>query len=75
MDSEQTERPVSIEHNCDFIKLILARHTQNLKDLQSHMNKATKELDAAHNKYFGALFRSGSKQTFFSMQVKTHPCY
>jgi len=44
----------------------------NLKDLQSHMNKATNDLDSAHNKYFGALFRSGSKQTFFSMQVQRY---
>jgi len=44
----------------------------DLKDLQRHMDRATKDLDTMYNKYFGALFRSGSKQTYFSMQVQRY---
>jgi len=44
----------------------------NLTDLRKHTQKATAELDTSFNQYFGSLFRSGSKQSFFSMQVQRY---
>lgn len=44
----------------------------DITQLRRHTSKAQRALDKAYNKHFGALFRSGSKQTFFSMQVQRY---
>ncbi|ELR21531.1 5'-nucleotidase, partial [Acanthamoeba castellanii str. Neff] len=43
----------------------------DLSHLRKHTREATAELDKSFNKSFGSLFRSGSKQSFFSMQART----
>ncbi len=45
---------------------------QDLSHLRKHTREATAELDKSFNKSFGSLFRSGSKQSFFSMQARAH---
>jgi len=49
-----------------------ATEPPDLSQLRKHTQKATRDLDKAYNKYFGSLFRSGSKQSFFSMQVQRY---
>lgn len=44
----------------------------DLSHLRKHTREATAELDKSFNKSFGSLFRSGSKQSFFSMQVQRY---
>lgn len=36
------------------------------------MKAAQEELDQKYNKYFGSLFRSGSKQSHFAMNVERY---
>lgn len=45
---------------------------QDMRHLRKHTREATNELDKSFNQYFGSLFRSGSKQSFFSMQASQH---
>eukprot|EP01087_Luapelamoeba_hula_P008146 TRINITY_DN201_c0_g2_i1.p1 TRINITY_DN201_c0_g2~~TRINITY_DN201_c0_g2_i1.p1 ORF type:complete len:582 (-),score=105.90 TRINITY_DN201_c0_g2_i1:104-1849(-) len=49
-----------------------ATELPDLSVLRKHMRNASNGLDAVYNKYFGPLFRSGSKQTYFSMQVQRY---
>ncbi|KAL6047837.1 Cytosolic purine 5'-nucleotidase [Balamuthia mandrillaris] len=44
----------------------------DLTSLRKHTRKAMRDLDEAFNPFFGSLFRSGSKQSFFSMQVQRY---
>lgn len=41
----------------------------DLRDLRREITKTREEWNRVFNAYFGSLFRSGSKQSFFSMQV------
>jgi len=49
-----------------------ATEKPDLTDLLSKAKKASNELDAVYNKYFGSLFRSASKQSFFGMEVQRY---
>jgi len=44
----------------------------DLSHLRKHTREVSSDLDQSFNKYFGSLFRSGSKQSFFSMQVQRY---
>lgn len=44
----------------------------NTSEIQKHINFAIKEKDRAYNKYFGSLFSTGLKPSFFAMQVQRY---
>eukprot|EP00744_Colponema_vietnamica_P003600 GILI01005491.1.p2 GENE.GILI01005491.1~~GILI01005491.1.p2 ORF type:complete len:552 (+),score=206.83 GILI01005491.1:56-1657(+) len=44
----------------------------DIRELHDHIQEVVEELDMAYNVTFGSMFRSGSKQTFFSMQVQRY---
>eukprot|EP00052_Salpingoeca_macrocollata_P021645 m.185877 g.185877 ORF g.185877 m.185877 type:complete len:556 (+) comp21588_c0_seq6:13-1680(+) len=43
-----------------------------VNDLKQQIESTAKEMDRKHNAYFGSLFRSGMRQTFFAMQTKRY---
>mmetsp|Transcript_48751 Transcript_48751/g.81138 ORF Transcript_48751/g.81138 Transcript_48751/m.81138 type:complete len:118 (-) Transcript_48751:383-736(-) len=62
--------------NMEFIRAEIFRdldssctQVPDISNLHHHIKQTQECLDNAFNPYFGGLFRSGSKQTFFSMQV------
>eukprot|EP01135_Chromosphaera_perkinsii_P009739 Nk52_evm4s1869 gene=Nk52_evmTU4s1869 len=40
--------------------------------IREQIRETVKQLDTRYNRYFGSMFRSGSKQTFFAMQTKRY---
>eukprot|EP00743_Colponemidia_sp_Colp-15_P002353 GILK01002550.1.p1 GENE.GILK01002550.1~~GILK01002550.1.p1 ORF type:complete len:575 (+),score=100.97 GILK01002550.1:63-1727(+) len=44
----------------------------DVTDLHKHIRRCVDSMDNLYNRYFGSMFRSGSKQTFFSMQVQRY---
>lgn len=44
----------------------------NTSEIQRHIKYAIKEKDRAYNKYFGSLFSTGLKPSFFAMQVQRY---
>jgi hypothetical protein len=41
-------------------------------DLRLRMRSTSDAIDSRFNKYFGSLFRSGAKKSFFAMQVQRY---
>jgi len=49
-----------------------ATEKPDTSELDSKIIEASRELDKAYNQFFGSLFRSGSKQSFFSYQTQRY---
>lgn len=45
---------------------------QDLTVLRKHIKKTNEGVNKAYNEHFGSLFRSGSKPSFFAMQVQRY---
>eukprot|EP00698_Gefionella_okellyi_P013160 TRINITY_DN3589_c0_g1_i1.p1 TRINITY_DN3589_c0_g1~~TRINITY_DN3589_c0_g1_i1.p1 ORF type:complete len:356 (-),score=97.55 TRINITY_DN3589_c0_g1_i1:656-1723(-) len=49
-----------------------ATEQPDITELRTHMRATSEAIDARYNTAFGSLFRSGSKKSFFSMQVQRY---
>lgn len=65
--------------NLEFIKAEVFRDLDSsnvtppdLTELRKHIKQTNEEVNKAYNKHFGSLFRSGSKPSFFAMQVQRY---
>jgi 5'-nucleotidase len=68
--------------NLEFIKAELFRdldssvssdvNPPDLTVLRKHIKQTNEQVNKAYNSHFGSLFRSGSKPTFFAMQVQRY---
>jgi len=44
----------------------------DVKNIREAIRRTVGSIDKAHNAWFGSMFRTGSKQTFFSKQVERY---
>ncbi|KAN0053363.1 hypothetical protein ACTA71_009813 [Dictyostelium dimigraforme] len=65
--------------NLEFIRAEIYRGLDSesttppdIEVLHQHLKATNDKLNFAYNKYFGSLFKNGSKSTFFSMQVQRY---
>jgi len=79
VDIQKSERYAELLkhlHNLNFVFRETYRNLDStateltdISPLRKHMKKTVKELSKCYNGTFGSLFRSGSKNSFFAMQV------
>jgi len=76
---EQNQAKYNHLINLEFIKAELYRdldasdsNPPDITVLRRHIKKTNEEVNKAFNKHFGSLFRSGSKPSFFAMQVQRY---
>ncbi len=68
LDSNDTTPPV-----CKLLPCVAISHiAQDITELRKHIKKTNEEVNKAYNPHFGSLFRSGSKPSFFAMQVQRY---
>jgi len=58
-----------LSHNLSLI-FVHSAFLQDITELRRRMHETSELIDNTFNKYFGSLFRSGVKKSFFAMQVR-----